>query len=534
MSLIVSPFRKRPLKVAIRKIQSTPWFWLFSFASFGFLTLWTLTTPWGVGLSPDSSAYISAARGLLRGEGLVVPHGELGQMGPLYTESPFFSFLLAEVGIFGIDPLDGARILNPLFFGANLFLLGIMIFHYTHSRWAAIGGCFLTLTSMVGLQIHAMAWSEPAFIFFGLLGIFTISLFLDSESENRTLFVIASLAMGLAFFAKYSAISCVATGIAALFLFDKKPYPQKLFHIFGFGLLSSFFTFTWMLRNRLKAGQYTELGWNFEPYLGDHVRQLFGTISLWLLPKSIPAVFRAGAVIIFLLVLITAAVYLIRQKRLPIHLSAMVWLFTIAHIGVYFFSTAFMGEQSFDNRSLCLVFIAGMVYLAIAAHKLWEAKPSRFARTGILVLLIALGISNISRALPWAKGVLENGIGYSGRTWKTSELVKQVKALPAGSPIYTNGVDVLYLTTEKVGFSVPAKEDVLKVHVPDRERRLKKDYDAEMERMRTGLRESGGVLVYFRGVHWRWYYPSEKELIATTPLQVMDNFPDGAIYKMSE
>ena len=70
------------------------------------------TSRYGVGLSSDSTEYISAARGLLAGQGYVCHDGS-----PYTGWPPLFPTLLAGIGLTGIDPTTAARFLNAFAFG---------------------------------------------------------------------------------------------------------------------------------------------------------------------------------------------------------------------------------------------------------------------------------------------------------------------------------------------------------------------------------------------------------------------------------
>ena len=504
------------------------------FISFlGSLLLAVLTKPWGMGLRPDSGCYLSAARGLLNGQGLITPDTWNHTL-PLFKEGPLFSLILAALGLADLEPYTGARVFHIFLFGINIFLTGWATYHYSKSRGAALGAAFFVLSSFVTLWNHAMVLSEPTFIFFGLTGILLLALFLDGGSKNYGLFWIAAITLGLAFFTRYAAVSCVAVGVLGNFLLSKKPFPGKIRDSFWMGVVAVLPTALWMLRNHFLVGQSTELSWNFAPYVSDHIRQLFGTISLWLLPKAAPVVLRVVLLFCFLTALSAMTFYLIRQKKLPVNISALLWLYIFSHIVVYFLTTALMAEQSFDHRSLSLVYVAGVIYLFIAGSRLWKNMTSKNLRFVLLLLCFGLGASYAFRAARWGRDVYQNGLGFAARSWRQSQTLQKVKDLPPGTPIYTNGVDAVYLLTGKLSSGIPAKEDVLKVHIPDPNRRLMKNYPAEIEKMKEEMKRLDGVVVYLRGIQWRWYYPSEQELAQSASLRIFEQYPDGAIYKVRE
>ena len=493
----------------------------------GILSLGWVTQEWGMGLSPDSASYISAARGLVKGLGLIQPpQGNL--ILPMFSYAPFFSIILAGIGLGGIDPIQGARLLNIFMFGANIFLIGFVTHRYTQSRWVSWAGSFFALTSLVMLELHAMVWSEAVFIFFGFLGLFLLTLFLDGR-RNYLLFLFSSVALGLAFLTKYSGVSFVAGGVLATFLLSQRRFVRKIVDCLVLGSIGCFPMSLWVLRNHQVVGRPIELSWNFEPYVLGHVRQLFAYLSMWLLPAGVPDVARGVVLLVFLSALL--GVSLICRKEIRTTLPWILLLSIASHIGTYFFTTAFMGEQPFDNRALSPVFVAGVVYLLLMCHAS-AGKSSRLTQMAVVLFLSVLAVSYLGRGVRWANQAKTEGLAYSGREWKTSGLLQRLKGLPPDVPIFSNGADALYLLLDKPALGIPGKEDVLKVHVPDRNRRLRKEYPAELVKMKEELQNHNGVLVYLNLIKRRWYLPSEEELRHNLPLRVVEKFSDGTIYKI--
>src|SRR5437879_1284014 len=116
-----------------------------SFLSLLGIVMLLFSTRWGVGLSPDSVAYIAAARDLLNGHG--------------YTTilwAPLFPMFVTAIGLFRVDPLVGARGLNAVLFAANIALVGIIVRRYTRGLPlpSFLAGFFM-LTSADMLAIHS-------------------------------------------------------------------------------------------------------------------------------------------------------------------------------------------------------------------------------------------------------------------------------------------------------------------------------------------------------------------------------------------
>src|SRR5918992_1443542 len=91
-------------------------------AALGFLGI-LFCTPAGIGIYPDSVVYVGVARNLLQGQG-VTYFDENGHMAPVTHYAPLYPLVIAGLGLTGIDPLEGARWVNAVFFAFNIRLVG--------------------------------------------------------------------------------------------------------------------------------------------------------------------------------------------------------------------------------------------------------------------------------------------------------------------------------------------------------------------------------------------------------------------------
>ena len=204
-----------------------------------------------------------------------------------------------------------------------------------------------------------------------------------------------------------------------------------------------------------------------------------------------------------------------------------------SHIVVYFAATAFMGENSFDNRALTPVFVSCAMFMVGTGCDLWRlSKQLIWRRILLSVILVFFVISYLWRGVAWGLAANREGLWYSGREWKTSAIIESIKKLPAGMAIYTNGPDVVYLLTGKPASAIPAKANVFRVHVPDPERRLLSNYPEEIEKMKNDLQRNQGVIIYLDKIFWRWYYPTADELSQKVPVRVVEKAQGGTIYKL--
>ena len=138
------------------------------------------STPEGLGLSDDSIGYIAGARSILSGQGY--REAWLASNGPVTHFPPGFSSVLALIGLSGLDPLRGARFLNALLFGANAFLLGVIGWRMTKSQVAGVVLALLFAVNASLFNAHAVAMSEPLYIFFSLAAFLTFSEYFSQPS----------------------------------------------------------------------------------------------------------------------------------------------------------------------------------------------------------------------------------------------------------------------------------------------------------------------------------------------------------------
>ncbi len=134
-------------------------------------------TPQGLGLSDDSIAYIAGARSMAAGDGY--REAWLASDQPVTHFPPSFSSVLAFFGLLGIDPLHAVRWVNALLFGLNAALLGILGWRMTPSL--SVGPVLAALFVVSGemFAVHAVAMSEPLFIFLSLLSFWMFDLYFE-------------------------------------------------------------------------------------------------------------------------------------------------------------------------------------------------------------------------------------------------------------------------------------------------------------------------------------------------------------------
>ena len=136
---------------------------------------------------------MSAARSMLSGQGY--REAWLASNQPVTHFPPGFSSVLAFFGLFGLDPLRGARLVNALLFGLNAGLLGILAWGMTPSLTAGLVLSALFVANGEMLQVHAVAMSEPLFIFLSLLSLWMFDLYFERDHHWLWLILVQLLSV---------------------------------------------------------------------------------------------------------------------------------------------------------------------------------------------------------------------------------------------------------------------------------------------------------------------------------------------------
>jgi uncharacterized membrane protein YoaT (DUF817 family) len=108
----------------------------------------TANGPWGYN---DPVEYIATAHSLDAGQGLGYVQGH-GRFSPIRIHPPFYSLLLAAIGLFKGNLIVASRWLNISAFAACIFMAGWIFYRY--SRAPALG----IITSALLLTFPNMIW----------------------------------------------------------------------------------------------------------------------------------------------------------------------------------------------------------------------------------------------------------------------------------------------------------------------------------------------------------------------------------------
>ena len=426
-------------------------------------------TPNGLGLSDDSIAYIAGARSMAAGEGY--REAWLASNQPVTHFPPAFSSVLAFFGLFGADPLRAARWVNALLFGLNAALLGILGWRMTPSLTAGVVLAALFVASGEMFSVHAVAMSEPLFIFLSLLSFWMFDLYF--ERHHHWLWMIAcGTFVGMAYLTRYAGLALVATFVAALLILHTN-WKKRLTSI-GIFLASVIpWALGWSIRNRLVAGNATNRAFAWHPLTSENIEpglRVFSDLFIPIEPLR-RAIFRQSAVIegmialilggIFVWVVVTAWRYLSKpqQERTGIEarevLSFTTGLFIFAYLASIVSSMLmFDAATKFKLRILSPVLVSLVILLVVFG--IWVRNRRRDVFVVLTILVLTLSIYKQSITLnTWAKSEL----GYASFQWYDSKAMDYLSELPDDVMIYTNEPGAVYLYTGRGCYVLPDRFD---------------------------------------------------------------------------
>lgn len=478
---------------------------LVSFLALGLIavigTLLVLqATPEGLGLSDDAIAYIAGARSILAGHGY--REAWLVSNEPVTHFPPGFPAALAFIGLSGLDPWRGARFLNALLFGLNAVLLGILGWRTTKSLSAGLVLATLFVANGSLLQVHAVAMSEPLFIFFSLMSFWMFDLYFERDHHWLWL-VLCGLSVGAAYLTRYAGLALVATFLAALLVLHRD-WRSRLT---GIGIfLVSFIPLAlgWAIRNEIVAGKATNRILVWHPITASNFDTTLYSISVFLMPVEPwrQALYKTPVLFIVLsaIILGAALIWLLvktwkyftlppAEKKLKSRSEVIVFtnaLYVFGYIASILASMSlFDASTKFKLRILSPIFVSLLILLVILGTWLWKKRRELVFILTILILGMSI-YGQVATVSEWSKG----GQGFASFVWYRSKAIDFLRGLPPGVQIYTNQTGAVYFYTGRGTYSLPNHFDPVTAEA-------RPGFENGVQRMQAEIKAGRAVLALF-------------------------------------
>ncbi len=419
-------------------------------ALLGSLLIIALTKHGGVGISPDSIYYKSAADSFLQGKGFYQFDNSPLILFPLF----YPSFLALVQFIFRQDLLLVAPYLNGLLFGVVIFISGIILAKINHVKWLKWILLFTILASPGLLEIYTMLWSESLFII-EILGFILVCFFYFKTPTIRNLLYAAMIA-AIAFETRFVGVTLVITGGLLILLSNELHFQKKIKHFILFGMVSCSLITLNLIRNYLHASSLTGTRQRGATPFAE-ILKYYGTVLMDWFPFTTATNAYSFWVGLFFLVAV-GVIFIYRYTKNIQHstLERIANTFTLVYSVFMLLSATFTKYETINNRLLAPFFIPCLFTLSFYLTAWYKGMKTQIFKLSFLLLTTIFWGAIMIAYLKLDQGMyLENkqgGIGgYSDDDWVFSDaltfLKKDRSSFNQGLPVYSNASHAVYFFT---------------------------------------------------------------------------------------
>jgi len=493
------------------------WFYLL-FGAVGAVLVWLYTPKYGIGLYPDSICYISAARNLAEGKGLLCHTGA-----PLVLWPPLYPSVLALLSLASISLLPGARVLHALLLAVILFCSGEIIRRHCRSRWLLLLALFVASGAIPLLSASIWLLSESLFIVLVLLTI----LLIPSCFRRRSMWLLlgVSLLTALACLQRYIGVTLALT-IATIILayWPSSSLRKRIALSAGFFIVSCFPLGLYLARNYILTSTLTGFRVPSQYTCYQNLNDTLNVISIWFVPAEIPSWIRKILLMLFGGAAGFHILYSIWKDRKSTIRDAQVpviVLFTCVYVLTV---VVLAGTVSFDrlsDRILSPIYVfVVFLFIKSADDLLAYGSQSRHRKAAMSVLFVSLSLYwtgyTVYRVHDKAIYHCTYGAGgYSHKTWRESDLLRVIQQESIQGRFFSNAADVLYIFADMSATASPFRAETIEEF---REKMSKKEPN---------------YLVWF-DVGRKDYIYNLDEIRDIFVLETIRQCQDGAIYRIMD
>jgi 4-amino-4-deoxy-L-arabinose transferase-like glycosyltransferase len=336
-----------------------------------------------------------------------------------------------------------------------------------------LGGLFILSSDL--LQVHAVAMSEPLFIFLSLLSFWMFDLYFERDYHWLWLISCGTF-VGMAYLTRYSGLALGATFVVALLILHKT-WKQRLSGIGLFVASTLPWILGWTIRNKLVADNATNRVFAWHPITGENWNIALRTVADALFPIDAwrKAAIQQPIIVEVLIVLILGAVFVwlvIRtwkylsesqqvsqdegNKKKPQEvISYTTGLYLFAYLASIIASMLlFDAATKFKLRILAPMFVSLLILLVYFG--IWLRNKNRPLVVALTFVLLAFSAyKQVNTINIWSKG----GEGYASFKWYDSKAMDYLRKLPADVRIYTDEPGAVYLYTGRGNYVLPDRYD---------------------------------------------------------------------------
>jgi hypothetical protein len=468
------------------------------------------TSRYGVGISPDSANYLSAAQHLLAGEGLRSYDGEWYAAWP-----PLFPLCLAAVGLTGIDLATAARFLNAFALGATVFIGGLMLARCLSSKRLVLLGTLAILLYCLLAGVWTMAWTEPVFLLLIFLFLLYMPAFLIQRRASTL--VVVSILAALSALQRYLGVAPIAGGAVLILLFPcEQTVRRRIKSLACFLAISCVPSAIWAARNYVLTSTLSGRRFASIYSLKENVTDALTVVSRWFVPDVVPLSVRAGVLGLIMIVGI-AAVTRVRRDDPYLWLTGVLTLIYVPLL-VYMHQVGIFDERM-NDRYLSPVLVLMVCFFLMSLDRLTSVLRSASKPGPVLsaIVVIAAAIWLLYPAVRVYRSTVrqmhDGAGGYTVTSWKKLPLTAWLREHHLTGSLCSNAPDALYTLTGSNACLVPRRSDG-----PARFR----------ERL---LSDPNQYLVWFSSVRRPYIYDLD-EMISMFDMEKVETLGGGVVYRL--
>lgn len=418
---------------------------------------------YGVGLTWDSASYLSAARSLVAGDGLVIWNGSR------YAAVPLFPYLLAAAELFGIDAAAAARYLNAAAFGLTVFTVAVWLQRHVSVLLAVWAGCACALLPAL-VSAAAYAWTDTVFVLCAVVSLALLDRFLGRPATTTLL--LAAAAAAAACLTRYVGATLLGAGALMLLLRPGAGLRTRIRDAALWSAVSLAPVGVWAARNLLVMGSpfgiFFANGFSglisLHRATGEFARWLFGSMGFEALSGALVIVTgidlagsaTAAAVAVKAALLAAPALgagYALARRR-PGFLRRRRAVLTVplvfaAAYALYMAVFLPLADGVLRVRYLLPLFPPLLVAATVVLDELAASKKTGAAVPVVLAIVISVWLAQQAGAVYRdTRAWLNYGAGYTSRGWIESDVLRYLRANRLDGPVWTSEPPLLYFFTE--------------------------------------------------------------------------------------
>ena len=422
---------------------------------YGVVLLFMCTAENGLGLSPDSTRYISGAHSFASGGAIKTIGGA-----PFILWPPLYPSVLGIFKVVGFDVLFIARIINLILYGLLIYLTGMLLYHSLSEKWLSLCGAIIVSVSFPLMKVFVMLWTEPLFSFLSMAAAWFF--FKLIRHGDQKYWVILAIVCALLPLQRYIGVSIVIAIIALLLVFLGDPFIKRLKKVILFAGIAFAPLFIWLLRNYLIYGSLTGERNPSSISLIDNLAKMAKIILWWFFSNELLLIERLlylSVIAMFVIGIYVLYIFTEREGGLSRFLCEAI---CIAILIIYIFTqlsaSTLVAMDPMNDRFLSPMFAFAIVILLLSMDKLIVALKKRKSFHNVLYVIVLMFlfwpfVHNASRIYGQ---VLKPSVTYGNGTftnkfWSSVEITGWLKVNrdKLDRRIFSNAPHAVYVSTYK-------------------------------------------------------------------------------------